>query len=564
MSSLWWQKVTNRKLRPRVEQLEGRDLPSAYSVAVLQDSPVAYWRLGEAAGPTAFDASGHNATGTYFNGVLLGQPGGLAEDTDTAARFDGQNDHVRFANPLANDFTIEAWVKTTANSLTGTEAYQGNGLVWSDVSGVANDWVLSVLNNRAAFHAGNPGGSIIGTTPVNDGNFHHVAVTRVRGGEMRLYVDGLLEATGVTGDVALNANPFVVVGGNTLDGRYFNGTIDEVAVYDRALSVDSVAAHFRAAHEPLAGGQRRPGDDGRGHPGRRPRAGERPGPGRRPADDHRRPHPRTGQRRSTTMALPPTPPTTSSSTPPPSTSSARTQFTYTVSDGLGGTATATVTVTVVNEAPQVDAGGDATLDEGGVFERHRRVQRPGRRGRGRPWWITGTRSGTQPLALNPDKTFALSHTYDDSGLYQVTVEVTDRHGATGGDTLTVTVANVAPTAVFSGPGSVSEGGTATVDVRRAVRPVPGRPGGRVPLQLTTSTGTARGTSGTGRTAGRRRPRPPSPLRCWRTGREPSPSAAASWTRTAGSPTTPPRSQLITRRRRGWPSRAPRTPAGRGR
>jgi hypothetical protein len=444
-----------------VERLEGRDLPSLYTEVVFQDAPVAYWRLGEAAGPTALDASGHGADGTYFNGVLLGQPGALAEDADTAASFDGLNDHVQFANPVADDFTIEAWIKTTAKGLIGTQAFQGNGLVWSDVSGVANDWVLAVLNDRASFHAGNPGGSITGTTPVNDGNFHHVAVTRVRGGAMRLYVDGQLEATGLTGDVPLNANPFVVVGGNTLDSRYFNGTMDEVAVYDRALSAGRVLAHFRAGHDHSPVANADAATTGEAAPVAVPVLANDHDPDGDPLTITGVTPPAHGAAVVKDNGTPADPDDDFIDYAPAADFAGTDQFTYTVSDGRGGTATAAVTVTVVNAAPQVDAGGDATLDEGGTFTAAGLFTDPG----AGPWTAVvdyGDGSGAQPLPLNPDNTFSLSRVYPDGGLFTVTVAVTDNHGGTGSDAVRVTVLGAAPTAVFSGPGTVPEGGAAAV------------------------------------------------------------------------------------------------------
>src|SRR5262249_38620408 len=240
MPSRWFQRWANRRLyqtrrprgfRPLVELLEQRTLLSIYTGVVLSDAPVAYWRLGEAAGSTtAADASGHGVTGTYFNGVVLGQTGALAEDTDTAARFDGLDDHVHFANPIGDSFSVELWIKTTATSLTGTQGFQGNGLVWSDVRFTGNDWIVAVLNNKVVFFTGNPDDTISGTTLVNDGQYHHIVATRVRGGDKRLYVDGVLEATGSTNNLLLNSNPSIEVGGNTLDNRYFNGTIDEVSL----------------------------------------------------------------------------------------------------------------------------------------------------------------------------------------------------------------------------------------------------------------------------------------------------------------------------------------------
>jgi hypothetical protein len=186
MFSRWWQRLAAPRFRPArrppfprrglarafkplLELLEERRLLSIYTAAVLQDNPVAYWRLDEPANSTtALDASGHGADGTYVGGVTLGQTGALAEDPDTAALFDGAGGHVDFANTLAgNDFSVEAWVKTTADSPVGTQGFQGDGLVWSDVSGVANDWILAVLNNHAAFFTGNPDTTIEGNTPIN-------------------------------------------------------------------------------------------------------------------------------------------------------------------------------------------------------------------------------------------------------------------------------------------------------------------------------------------------------------------------------------------------------------
>ncbi len=137
-----------------------------------------------------------------------------------------------------------------------------------------------------------------------------------------------------------------------------------------------------------------------------------------------------------------------------------------VSDPDGLTATAETTVEVQNVAPATEAGEGASLNEGDTFTRQGSFTDPGPD----EWTATvdyGDGSGVQPLALNADKTFALSHTYaddDDDDAYTVVVTVTDDDGGTSSDELTVAVVNVAPElSAITAPVEPVEDGT-TVEV----------------------------------------------------------------------------------------------------
>ena len=135
-------------------------------------------------------------------------------------------------------------------------------------------------------------------------------------------------------------------------------------------------------------------------------------------------------------------------------------FTITVSvrDDDGGVGTATRTVTVNNNRPVVRAGADASLLEGDT------LTRSGQFFGGPDDTFTATvnygdGSGSQPLSLNANKTFTLSHTYADNGNFVVRVQVTNQKGEFGTDEFTAVVSNVRPTITLGSAVSINEGDT---------------------------------------------------------------------------------------------------------
>ena len=116
-------------------------------------------------------------------------------------------------------------------------------------------------------------------------------------------------------------------------------------------------------------------------------------------------------------------------------------ITVTISDGDGGSSSDTFAVSVANVAPTVDAGPDVPLGEGDLLTGIGSFTDPG----ADAWTATvdyGDGTGVQPLTLNPDQTFDLSHTYPDYGTFIVTVTITDDDGAEASDTLEVNVLGV--------------------------------------------------------------------------------------------------------------------------
>jgi PKD repeat protein len=132
------------------------------------------------------------------------------------------------------------------------------------------------------------------------------------------------------------------------------------------------------------------------------------------------------------------------------------RVTVSVTDDDGEVGTAITAVWSFNVAPVVDAGSGATVNEGSTLLGSGSFIDPGA-----DQWsaIVDYGDGTAPeaLTLSPNKAFALSHVYMDSGIYTLTVTIWDDDRGTGSDTMTVTVSNVAPT-VNAGPDATVEDG----------------------------------------------------------------------------------------------------------
>jgi RHS repeat-associated protein len=180
------------------------------------------------------------AAGTYFqnsgttalNGGLLGAP---TPPPGSALSFNGSTDYVQLASrPVQNDFTIEFWLQSTQVAGSNGQWWRGMGLVDGEVSGVVNDFGVSLGAGQVLFGTGNPD-STIRSGFVADGLWHHVAVTRVQAtGALTLYVDGQLVATGTASTLALTSPPDLRIGSLQTANNFFQGAIDDVRLWNVA------------------------------------------------------------------------------------------------------------------------------------------------------------------------------------------------------------------------------------------------------------------------------------------------------------------------------------------
>jgi len=174
-----------------------------------------------------------------------------------ALHLDGGSSYGTLPRPVQDDFTLEAWIKTTT-SLSGNQFWQGIGLFHADVQGGNNDFGAAIINDGFAFGMGlGPGLEDVmmqSTTTVTNGEWMHVAVTRKKStGEVQLFVNGNMEGSQAYAQVSsLSAATNMTIGGNTIDGHYFNGDLDEVRIWNVVRSPADIMSNM---YKKLAGNE---------------------------------------------------------------------------------------------------------------------------------------------------------------------------------------------------------------------------------------------------------------------------------------------------------------------
>jgi len=189
---------------------------------------VGWWTLDEDSGTIAYDSTDYWNDGTLSGGPLWveGRIGGALD-------LDGTNDYVNCGTDASFDITgqitLAVWIKARAAGNDAHQHYVGKGNNSYCIK--QNSW----NNIEVVIYIG---GWKVATLPLDSSYndvWHYLAGT-YDGSQIKLYVDGVLQATtNQTGAIATNADPVRI---GTRDGTrwYYNGLIDDVRIYNRALS----------------------------------------------------------------------------------------------------------------------------------------------------------------------------------------------------------------------------------------------------------------------------------------------------------------------------------------
>ncbi len=217
-------------------------LCSAAIVLILSSTAVAalpglvgYWTFDEGQGSTAHDISGNG-----LDGKLNGNPKWVAGHLGSALDFDGSDDYVEVPNnpllSLTDAITIAAWTNMRANAsgemaIVSKGGWAANDLPY-ELTETPGDVIFWQFYNDAGRDTCSP------TSPPV-GEWHHIGAT-YDGKVFKCYIDGkLAEEWAYAGKMPKNTAA-MAIGRRSRGGTMFNGMIDDVAIYDRALSLDEI------------------------------------------------------------------------------------------------------------------------------------------------------------------------------------------------------------------------------------------------------------------------------------------------------------------------------------
>jgi hypothetical protein len=198
---------------------------------------MAHWRFNEATGDTVEDASGNGNTGTIEDAQWVGGIDGAA------LQFDGQTARVVVEDSPSlhsetGDISIVAWIKVASDPTTWSNAgpmvFKQDAYQWN-------------VNSNGALWFGIWGARLesIGTYNFADHieEWHHATLTFEGATQLaKIYVDGELNIQGTVSEAVDPTTEVLYIGFKGDGGTYFDGTIDDVRIYDHVLNEGEILA----------------------------------------------------------------------------------------------------------------------------------------------------------------------------------------------------------------------------------------------------------------------------------------------------------------------------------
>jgi hypothetical protein len=226
--------------------LSQAEIQTLYTMGQSGSDLVAYYPFSG----NADDVSGNGLNGTVYGGVTL--TADRFGNAGSAYQFDGSDDYISLPIfDIPRDITLAFWIKTNA-SCSGYWP-QTMFIIDRDLPNVYRDWSISLgQGGRLLFNTGIPFDADYTQATnqdINDGAWHYLVVVRDSpNGVKKIYVDGVISASAVfeSSDFENNGVPVKIgaCNSNPSTHQYFQGALDDLRFYDRALSAGEIEALF--------------------------------------------------------------------------------------------------------------------------------------------------------------------------------------------------------------------------------------------------------------------------------------------------------------------------------
>jgi len=205
---------------------------------------VGWWKLDETEGSKAGDSSSNDNVGKLF-GNPQWQPS--AGKVGGALEFDGDGDFVEIGREsdfdITEQITVSAWIKVNQFDKEWQAVIAKGDSAWR-IQRNQDKGSLEFACSGLRIPSGAPWGNLFGDKSVRDGKWHHIAGV-YDGSKMYIYIDGTVDASQTaSGKINTNDEPVYFGENSENTGRYWDGLIDDVRIYNYALSKDEITALY--------------------------------------------------------------------------------------------------------------------------------------------------------------------------------------------------------------------------------------------------------------------------------------------------------------------------------
>lgn len=226
------------------------EAPALDYIGVVTNTPnlLAYWQFD----PVFQTNSCVNGfTGTLQGNAQIGAPGsGVPLSSDPGAEallLDGSNSYftTTLIGEITNQGTVLVWVYLTAQPSTAGHIFE-----ITSQSQEQDDFDFQIETDNNTYFFTDSGSSTVYTEPLPLNQWQFLAATFIANSNRCIYLNGQLAASSTAGPHSVNNTEFWIGNDRVFGPRLFEGRIDEVAVFNRALAASEIAAVYSAALGP--------------------------------------------------------------------------------------------------------------------------------------------------------------------------------------------------------------------------------------------------------------------------------------------------------------------------